>query len=219
MTPQEIRRRNLARILADRFDGVTAELARAISRDDAQVWMLINGERNIGEKLAHHIEESLGLAPGDLSALRPAMGVEEERAAYITARIPVVGTAQLGDEGYHLEYQYPVGQGDGFVAYPSRDTNAYALRVKGDSMRPRIKPGEFVLVEPNTPPQPGEEVLVRTRDGRVMVKVLDFVRGGVIQLSSINENHRPITLEEADVELLHSVAAIVKPSRYYRTLS
>lgn len=219
MTTAEIRRKNLVRLLADKFDGSMAELARAIGRDDAQVWMLINGERNIGEKLATHIEQSLGLPPGDLAVAAPALGVQEERAAYTTARIPVVGTAQLGDDGFHLEYQYPVGQGDGFIAYPSRDPNAYALRVRGDSMRPRIKPGEFVLVEPNTAPQPGEEVLVRTRDGRVMVKVLDFIRGGTIQLSSINESHRPITLEQSDVELLHFVAAIVKPSRYYRTLT
>jgi hypothetical protein len=53
----------------------------------------------------------------------------------------------------------------GLRRYPSRDPNAYALRVKGDSMRPRIKPGEFVLVEPNTPPQPGRRG-ARAHQGR-----------------------------------------------------
>lgn len=62
--------------------------------------------------------------------------------------VPVVGTVQAGDEGYWDELQYPVGHGDGFIRYPSRDRNAYALRVKGDSMRPRIKPGEFIIALP-----------------------------------------------------------------------
>ena len=130
--------------------------------------------------------------------------------------VPVVGTVQAGDDGYWEELQYPVGHGDGFVRYPSRDKNAYALRVKGDSMRPRIKPGEFILVEPNAALIPGEEVLVTTTDGRSMVKLLGPRRDGMIELQSINEDHRPITLDEAQVRCMHYVAAIVKPSRYYR---
>ena len=52
-----------------------------------------------------------------------------------------------------------------------------------------------------------------------MVKVLDFHRGGVIQLSSVNEEHKPITVDDQEIDRLHFVAAIVKSSRYYRTLS
>lgn len=216
MEPAEIRRENLRKALKDRFDGVPADLARSIERDDAYVWQLLNGVRNIGEKVARHIERTLKMLPGDLDHVA---GMLSEPAPEPYRKIPVVGTAQLGEDGFHLEMGFPVGHGDGFVSYASRDPNAYALRVKGDSMRPRIKPGEFVLVEPNQPPQAGEEVLVRTKDGRVMVKVLDFHRDGIVQLSSINEQHRPITLEETDIELLHFVAAIVKAIRYYRTLS
>ena len=142
--------------------------------------------------------------------------VEGKPLAIVSENIPVVGTAQLGDNGHWSEYDYPVGQGDGFVQYPTKDRNAYALRVKGDSMRPRIKPGEFVIIEPHTAPIPGSEVIVKTKDGRVMVKVLDFRRDGIIQLSSVNENHGPITLDEDVVELVHCVAGIVKASLYRR---
>lgn len=213
-----MRRAAVQALIEQRFGGRTADFARAIERDDAQVWQFMN-QRSIGEKLARDIEAKLGLARGALddgSLLGEGPGVSEPAGVY-SRGVPVVGTAQLGDNGHYDELQYPVGHGDGFVAYPTRDKNAYALRVKGDSMRPRIKPGEFVVVEPAATPQPGDEVLVRTRDGKVMVKVLDFRRGGVVQLSSVNEDHRPITLEEADVERLHLVAAIVKAALYYRT--
>lgn len=143
-----------------------------------------------------------------------AYDVPIEARELLNQAVPVVGTAQLGDNGFWSELEYPAGHGDGFVRYPTRDSNAYALRVKGDSMRPRIKPGEFVIVEPHAPIEPGHEVLVKTHDGRVMVKVLNFRRNGIIELASINEDHKPITIEENAVELIHSVAGIAKEALY-----
>ena len=215
------RRAAVQALIEQRFGGRTADFARAIGRDDAQVWQFMN-QRSIGEKLARDIEAKLSLPRGALddgSLLDDATPRTGKPAGVYSKGVPVVGTAQLGDNGHHEELQYPVGHGDGFVAYPTRDRNAYALRVKGDSMRPRIKPGEFVVVEPAATPQPGDEVLVRTKDGKVMVKVLDFRRGGVVQLSSVNEDHRPITIEEENVERLHLVAAIVKAALYYKHLT
>lgn len=136
-----------------------------------------------------------------------------------TARVPVVGTAQLGDDGFWLEIDHPVGFGDGWVPYPSRDPNTYAVRCKGDSMRPRIKPGEFVVAEPNRATSPGDEVLVKDKRGRIMVKVLNFRRNNIIELGSINEEHRPITLEVTDVEYIHYVGGILKASMYYENMS
>ena len=216
-TIHDVRRANLHYLFEHRFQGNKADMGRAVDRDAAQVWQWLAGHRHVGEKLARSIESSLRLPVGALDAPMAAQ-VMEPGAAYDTGtlRVPVVGTAELGDNGFHTELEYPVGEGDGFIAYPTSDPNAYALRVKGDSMRPRIKPGEFVLIEPNTAPQPGEEVLVRTRDGRVMVKVLDFQRNGVVQLSSVNEEHRPMTIEATEIERLHYVAAIVKAAMYYR---
>ena len=132
--------------------------------------------------------------------------------------VPVVGTAQLGDNGFWSALDYPVGFGDGMVRYPTLDANAYALRVKGDSMRPRIKPGEFVLIEPNASVSPGDEVLVQTKDGRSMVKVLDFRRGGMVQLSSVNEDHKPITFDESEIEKIHRCSGIIPASLYYREM-
>lgn len=125
-------------------------------------------------------------------------------------RIPVVGTAQLGDNGFWAELEYPVGHGDGYILLPTRDTHAYALRCRGNSMRPRIRDGEYVVVEPGTPPIPGDEVLVRATDGRVMVKTLLYRRDGRVHLLSVNEAHPPVALEERDIEVIHPVTAIVK---------
>lgn len=129
--------------------------------------------------------------------------------------IPVVGTAKLGDDGNYCELEYPVGHGDGRIDWPSRDPNAYAIRCKGDSMKPRIKHGEFVVVEPNHPVLPGDEVLVKAKDGRVMVKELAYIRDGMVYLSSVNESHPRISIAYDQLDALHYVAGIAK-SAFWR---
>lgn len=62
------RRDNLKLLLNQRFSGRIADLGRAIERDDAYVWQLLNGKRNIGERVARAIELKLDLAPGALDS-------------------------------------------------------------------------------------------------------------------------------------------------------
>jgi phage repressor protein C with HTH and peptisase S24 domain len=128
--------------------------------------------------------------------------------------IPVVGHAKLGDNAHFVELEYPAGHGDGYIDMPSNDPNAYALRCDGDSMTPRIKHGEFVVIEPNRTIAAGDEVLVKAIDGRVMVKEFLYRREGRVHLLSVNEEHRPIVLEQSQVEAMHFVAAIVKTARW-----
>lgn len=127
-------------------------------------------------------------------------------------RIPVIGMAQLGDNGHFSDIEYPVGHGDGFLFFPTTDPDAYGLRCNGDSMRPRVKHGEFVVVEPNRSVTNGDEVLVKSQDGRVMIKELAFVRDGVVNLSSVNERHGMLRIPQDQIERMHFVAGIVKPA-------
>lgn len=148
----------------------------------------------------------------------PATGVigNAEPAPDLAAsrRVPVVGTAQLGDNGYWSELEYPTGFGDGCVIAWTNDENAYAIRCRGDSMRPRIKDGEFVVVAPNQPPIPGDEVLVKHVDGRVMVKTFLYERDERLHLVSVNEAHPSVSFPLADVELFSPVVAILKKAMW-----
>jgi len=151
--------------------------------------------------------------------------LHEERAEYLPEgaiplpvkhpRVPVVGAAQLGDEGYWAALDHPVGHGDGYIDFHTADQNAYALRCKGDSMAPRIKDGEFVVVEPNAAPHPGDEVMVKAEDGRVMIKELLYVREGLVHLASVNEAHGRITIPINQVAAMHLVAGIAKRVRWH----
>lgn len=124
--------------------------------------------------------------------------------------VRVVGEAILGVDGA-IEM---TEDRDGWLKIYSDDPEAFGLRVKGDSMWPRIKSGEYVLIEPNTKVCAGDEVFVRTTEGHNMIKVLGYERDGEYQFTSINQDHRPITLPYHEVSKVEYVAGILKQSRH-----
>lgn len=124
--------------------------------------------------------------------------------------VPIIDTAQLGDGGFFTNMNSPVGTGDGFIPWPTTDKNAYALQCTGDSMSPRIKNGEYVVVEPSHEYTPGDEVLVVTTDNQILIKTYLYSRNGVITLLSINENRPPINIPENEINTMHYVAGIAK---------
>ena len=128
--------------------------------------------------------------------------------------VPVVGTAKLGMDGYFEALDFPVGHGDGYLHIYSDDPNAYGLRVVGDSMHPRIKSGEYVLIEPNKIFITGDEVMVQTQDGRSMIKEFIYLRDGVYRFDSVNQDHSPLHLDQHDVSKVHLVGGILKSSRF-----
>lgn len=124
--------------------------------------------------------------------------------------VPVIGEAILGIDGMIDMVEFQAG----WLEIYSADREAYGLKVKGDSMHPRIQSGEFVVIEPNTNVHPGDEVFVRTTEGHNMIKIMNKTRDGDYQFTSINNDHKPITLEPSKIDKIHFVSAIVKSTRY-----
>lgn len=167
---------------------------------------------------------------GDIKILAKALGVsfsqladdeasgvlEETTSPARLKPVPVVGTAQLGNDGYWSDLGYPAGHGDGFVDYASSDPDAYSVRFNGNSMAPRFRHGEFGIIEPNTPVSGGDEVLVKTTDGRSMVKVFAYEKNGQVHLQSVNDGQfSPIILDKGEIEFMHYVPGSAKRRRVH----
>lgn len=213
----EIRRHAFTK-LVDNYPN-QEELADKLGLSPGYISHLKTGYRPITEKSARKFEKKLSLCAGffdesdriDCEVMRQEISnVEPGPRIGTYSKIPVIGSAQLGDNGHWSELEYPVGHGDGYILYPTKDLNAYALRCVGDSMKPRIRDGEFVIVEPNAEPIPGDEILLKTVDGRVMVKTFLYRRDGRVHVMSINEAHQPQSFDLAEIDKIHPVAAIVK---------
>lgn len=126
-------------------------------------------------------------------------------------RVPVVGTASLGMDGYWTDLEYPVGHGDGYFEFPTTDKDAYVLQVRGGSMHPAIRSGWYVVIEPNKQIQMGEFVMVKLADGRSTVKEFLWHRDGEYVLNAVATNER-LVIDEGDIDVIHHVGGILPPS-------
>lgn len=123
--------------------------------------------------------------------------------------IKIVGTAQMGTEGYW----YALESADGYVEVLSRDSEAYALRLKGNSMAPAIKNGWVAVIEPKGQLIPGEYVMVRLIDDECMVKELLYANDVEVSLASVNDAYERRTIPIEQVAQIHHVGQICPPSK------
>ncbi|QWE81231.1 S24 family peptidase [Pseudomonas donghuensis] len=130
------------------------------------------------------------------------------------APVPVVGKAILDPSGHFNALEFPSEQGEGYIDIVSPDASAYSLKVVGNSLHPRIKNGEYVLIEPGCPYRTGDEVLVTTVDGKAMVKEYIYHREGQYRFDSISDGSPPTFLDERFVAKIHFLAAILKASKH-----
>jgi len=124
----------------------------------------------------------------------------------VTRRIPLIGLAQAGSDGYFDDGGYPVGGGWDEVSLPDiADPNAYALEISGDSMEPVFRDGDQVIVSPAAPIRRGDRVVVRTLAGEVMAKQLARRSARRVELKSLNPEHPDYSFDLTDVAWIHRI--------------
>ncbi|WGZ53139.1 S24 family peptidase [Providencia alcalifaciens] len=187
------------------------ELATAIGSDVGNISRLETNKQGYSENTLVKIASALGVTVADLFTENPVQQNEIEYIGEIpSGLVQVRGEAILGVDGAVDMME----EHNGWLKIYSDDKDAYGLKVKGDSMWPRIQSGEYVVIEPNTNIRAGDEVFVRTIEGHNMIKIFNKTRDGDYQFTSINNAHKPITLMPSQVDTIHYVAAIVKPTKY-----
>lgn len=115
--------------------------------------------------------------------------------------VPLLGFAQAGSGGYFDSGGYPTGQGWDEVQLPAAGVEGtYALEVTGDSMLPLYRDGDILIVSPAEQARRGDRVVVRTRGGEVMAKVLYRQSPKQVELHSLNPDHKPRVLTIAEID-------------------
>jgi phage repressor protein C with HTH and peptisase S24 domain len=124
----------------------------------------------------------------------------------VSRRVPLIGLAQAGGEGYFDDGGYPVGGGWDEVSLPEiADPNAYALEISGESMEPVFRDGDLVIVSPSAPIRRGDRVVVRTIGGEVMAKQLARRSARRVELKSLNPEHPDRSFDLGDVTWIHRI--------------
>jgi phage repressor protein C with HTH and peptisase S24 domain len=148
--------------------------------------------------------QATGAALEDFTALvTGARALSTPRPA---RRIPLIGLAQAGSDGYFDDGGYPVGGGWDEVTLPEvADPNAYALEISGDSMEPVFRDGDMVIVSPIAPIRRGDRVVARTQAGEVMAKQLVRRSARRIELKSLNPAHPDYSFELSEIAWVHRI--------------
>lgn len=144
-------------------------------------------------------------APPVVGASQALGGVSETaaRPSHQSAlHIPVLGLARAGAGGFFDDAGYPAGAGWETIPFPDTalDEQVYALSVTGDSMEPLYRDGDRIIVSPSANVRRGDRVVVKTRDGEVMAKILKRRTAETVELASANADHDDRILPLADVE-------------------
>jgi len=121
-------------------------------------------------------------------------------------RIPLLGLAQAGQDGFFDDAGFPVGGSWDEVSLPEiGDPHAYALEISGDSMEPVFRDGDMVVVSPIAPIRRGDRVVAKTLAGEVMAKQLARRSAKRIELKSLNPAHRDRTFDLTEIAWLHRI--------------
>ena len=117
------------------------------------------------------------------------------------------------------QFRIPAGRPDEFLSDATASShkvvrhhakeNRYVIRVKGDSMAPRIEDGDLILVDYAKEPRPGNTVVASVNGGVVVKKYLR--QEGRVVLKSLNPQYADIEIKETDqFEIKGFVLSIVE---------
>ena len=105
--------------------------------------------------------------------------------------IPLLGFAQAGCDGFFDDAGFPIGSAgwDAISCPMSLDKTAYALEVCGSSMEPVYREGDRLIVSPDSEIRKGDRIVLKTKNGEVMVKELKRQTASFVELKSLNPAH------------------------------
>lgn len=171
------------------------ELADLAGYSKGAISMIERGERDLSAESSLRISQALGVAADSL--LRHPETDQD-------AGVPILGSVAANGETYHI-WDYDLSVITDRLPMVVKGAEM-ALPIKGDSMFPRFKDGEFAIVgaiasDPSF--LVGRDVVARISDGRIVIKELARCPTGRWTLESVNPMHRRI--EDVDLEWIRPV--------------
>lgn len=128
----------------------------------------------------------------------------------IEDKIPILGNTQAGPDAFWENLDYPDNYSHEFIKMRSTGRKLYGLRVIGESMNILYPEGDIVIVDSNSEPIIGEDVIIKFKTGEIMIKRLSRFDRDYIYLDSLNDNFKRMVRLKCDVEFIHTVVGSVK---------
>ena len=179
------------------LDPTTFNPSKRLSTDGRPRWPSTESLAKVLYSTGASLEAFTALVTGSRAVASPARP---------TRRVPLLGLAQAGGDGYFDDAGFPVGGSWDEVGLPEvGDPHAYALEISGESMEPVYRDGDIVVVSPAAPIRRGDRVVARTTAGEVMAKQLARRSARRIELKSLNPAHRDRSFDLNEVAWMHRI--------------
>jgi SOS-response transcriptional repressor LexA/DNA-binding XRE family transcriptional regulator len=204
-----------------------AGLAKKIKYDAGIVENVVNGSGRISEAMAEKIVAALDggltvaelLDGSDTPRIMDATGLRGTHGAKATVQlpgasptrmVPLISWAAAGSLAGAAALDEDFASDAVASTVPGR---AFAVEISGDSMYPKIEPGDYVVVRADAVPRPGQVVLVRTIHGDVLCKRYTTRDGNrLVILSSINKSYEPIEIPASEIAWIYPVQQMIRNS-------
>ena len=169
--------------------------------------MPLKRERQQLAKLLGTSVDWLLTGTGPVEVLNEEAG-EYPAGAILVREVPVISWTHAGTAANYAELPKHF---QGAVATQSRDKKAFALKIEGESMLPDFKPGDCVVLEPNTEPRNGKTVVAKFVDEAVQLRIYTKLTDGRIQLASLRPEIYPTQVYSRDhFDWIYHVAQLVR---------
>ncbi|PRD41022.1 DNA-binding protein [Phyllobacterium phragmitis] len=178
------------------LDPTTFNKSKRYAADGRARWPSTESLAKVMDATGASLDEFMALVRGEAG---PFQSVASSTAS--SRSVPLLGLAQAGAGGFFDDGGFPVGQGWDVVEFPAGPAEAtYALEVSGDSMLPLYRDGDTLIVAPGASVRRGDRVVLKTREGEVMAKILHRQTPRTIELLSMNPEHPNRTFDTSEVE-------------------
>jgi phage repressor protein C with HTH and peptisase S24 domain len=117
------------------------------------------------------------------------------------ASVPLLGLAAASQRGNFDENGRPTGKGWDEAALPAvDDEHAFALEISGEALAPAYRDGDVVLVSPGAAIRRGDRIVVKAREGEIMIGELKRRTAKTLEFSVLGAASSDRTMAAADVE-------------------
>lgn len=169
-----------------------------------------NGKRDSSQKQILAIANALGISPGELLASNVSSTPTSELADMLPNeniyKIPVFSTVSAGLGAYacdDIEEFIPI-----YISNPADVPNTIGIKVKGNSMYPKIEDGDIIIVRKQDSVDSGSVAVLLLDGEEGLVKKVEYGKDW-IELHSFNPEYMTRRFDGADVLRLRVVGLVV----------
>jgi SOS-response transcriptional repressor LexA len=183
------------------------KLAEMLGTTAPTIYRLETGSRQLTLPWINRLAEAFECDPGEIisgkfaktQAFPPLNG----QLSRVDLRpIPIISWISAGKMS-EISDPYEAGDGEDFIlGDASLGPSSFALRVEGESMLPRFKPGEVIICDPDAALKPGDFVVAKAQDEEAATfkkyrpRGTDPKGGEIFELAPLNEDYPTILCNE-----------------------